>query len=244
MKMGKLHELLAVEGDLKSAAQRALKDVSALFQAGLLGITRRYTPLRDGDMRLPDERTELATTVPIQLDLLSRHMGRWIDIAYQKEVTNTETMADVIVDGTLLLGAVPAPALLNLESKLAEVRKVYAAMPVNDAAERWQFHDGQGCWVSEPRITYRTQKVRKSFVAYEATKEHAAQVQVYTEDDRVGTWETTIFSGAVTAVQKQAYLDRIDALQRAVKQARQRANNIDAMKGGIAESVFKFINGE
>lgn len=242
--MGKLHELLAVEGDLKAAANRALMDVFDAFQAGLFGVTRKYTPLRDGDISLPDEHKGLATTYREQLGIVAKYMGQWIDAAYQKETTNALTTADVIVDGALLLGALPAPALLNLESKLAEVRKVYAAMPVNDIAEMWYLDRDRGCWVTKPRITYRTQKVRKALVLYEATKKHPAQVEVYTENSRIGTWETTIFSGAVTAVQKQGYLDRIDTLLRAVKQARQRANNIDAVKDTVAEKIFAFINGD
>jgi hypothetical protein len=243
--MGKLHEVLAVEGDLKAKAQRELRRVSGVFGSEqLIGMVRSYTPLDEEGMPLPGEYQELATTVRDELVAVAQHMGAWMDAAYQKEQGNTVTATDIIVDGVLLIKDISSPALLNLESKLVEVRKTYEAMPVLNPGERWHYDDGDGCWKAEPRITFRTQKVRKSFVAYEATDKHPAQVEVFTEDDRVGTWETVMYAGAVTAVEKQEYLDRIDKLIRAVKIARQRANDIEVTKEGISSTVFKYINGD
>jgi hypothetical protein len=243
--MGKLHEILAVEGDLKATATRVMNEIRSLFgnTDRFTGRIRRYRPLQEGGEQLSDQRSEVSTTVQQELDRFISDMGKWVDAAVQKEQSNTLTKADVVVDGTVLLADLCAPALLNLEGKLAEIRKVYSAIPTNDLAERWRWDGEMGTFVSDPRITYSTKKTMHSFEASPATKEHPAQVSVYTEDEKVGAWETTLFSGAISPVEKQVRLERVDTLLRAVKQARQRANNVEASKVKVANTLFLFING-
>lgn len=245
--MGKLHELLAVEGDLKAEAQRTINRVKGLFTSGqgkFVGKIRVYQPLQEDGEQFADEVTELAARVQGELEAVSKTYGKWVDAAVQKELSNTAAFADVEIDGRALLARLSATALLNLESKLGELRKVYAEIPTNDPSERWRWDEQNGQYVSEPRITYKTKKVPRSFIAHEATKEHPAQVQVWQEDERVGTWKTTIFSGMLTPADKQARLERLDNLARAVKKARQRANDAEAADRKIAETLFKYINGE
>jgi len=245
--MGKLHELLAVEGDLKAEAQRTASRSKSLFADGqgkLVGQTRHYSPLEEGGETWADEITEMATTVEDELGLFGSAFAAWVDAAMQKERTNQDASADVELDGQILFASMPATALLNLESKLAEIRHVYAAIPTNDPTESWQWDEQKGCFVSRPRTTYKTKKMMRSHVAHEATPEHPAQVQTYTEDVRIGAWETIIHSGMLTPTDKRLRLERIDELLRAVKQARQRANNIDVVSVHVGQTIFDYINGE
>jgi hypothetical protein len=244
--MGKLHELLAVESDLKTSAARATKAVSDLFGNAaqrFVGQVRRYRPLTEEGTRLPDERQALSATVKEELDRFASEYGRWIDAAFQKEQTNMNTSADIVIDDTVVISGLCTPALLNLESRLSEIRRVFAGIPINDAAETWNFDEQQGCYVSETRKTLRTKKVPRAFEAAAATKEHPAQVHVFQEDVPVGEWETTIFSGAISPTEKRTYLDKIDALIRAVKAAKQRANAVEASREKIANILFGYING-
>lgn len=243
--MSELHQILAVEGDLKNRAQEALANARGLFGTdALVGQTRRYRPLEEDGEPLPAEDKELAVTVSGILEDVRAHYGAWLDVAIQKEFTNQTTAADVLVDGKAVFTAVPAPALLNLEGKLLELRGVFAATPVTDPSESWEWNAARGVWISEPHTTFRTNKVPKSFVAYEATKEHPAQVQVYNEDIRVGEWTTIKTSGAISPTEKRALLDRIDKLIKAVKQARQKANNAEVVDVNMASSLFAYIYGE
>lgn len=245
--MGKLHELLAVESDLKAEAQRTLSQVRGLFTDGVgrfVGQVRKYQPLEESGESFADEITNLATTVTSELDNLQIPFGRWLNAAIQKEVTNQNTTADVVIDGIVLLAGLPATALLNLEGKLAELRRIYAAIPVNDPTEYWKWDEQLGYYVASLRVTYKTKKAPRSHVAYEATKEHPAQVEMFTEDVRVGTWTTSIHSGALAPTEKRRLLGRLDTLARAVKQARQRANNIDADNAVVSKTIFEFIHGE
>lgn len=245
---GKLHELLAVEPDLKSEAQRLASKVKALFSEGkgrLIGQIRTYQPLEEGGEDFADEITELATTVDSELLDWEIAFSGWLDAAIQKEVTNQETSADVILDnGATLFENMPATALLNLEAKLVEIRQVFNQVPTNDPTESWSRDADLGCFVSKPRIKYRGKKLLRNHVKAEATKEHPAQVEVYTEDVRVGTWTTIIHSGMLTPVEKKYRLGRIDLLVRAVKQARQRANSIEITDVHVGKKLFAYIYGE
>ena len=245
--MGKLHELLAVEPDLKSEAQRLASKVKALFSEGkgkLIGQIRTYQPLEEGGQDFVDEITEMATTVDDELADWEVAFSGWLDAAIQKEITNQETGADVVLDGMTLFENMPATALLNLEAKLVEIRQVFKQIPTNDPTESWSRDVDLGCFVSRPRTTYKAKKMLRNHVKAEATKEHPAQVEVYTEDIRVGTWTTIIHSGMVTPVEKQNRLKRIDLLIRAVKQARQRANSIEITDVHLGRKLFAYIYGE
>lgn len=245
--MGKLHELLAVEPDLKAEAQRLANKIKALFTDGkgrLVGQIRTYHPLQEGGEEFADEITELATSVNSELADWQRAFSNWLNAAMQKEITNQNTGADVIIDGMTLFENMPATALLNLEAKLVEVRQVFNQIPTNDPTENWMWDADLGLFVSKPRTTYKTKKIMRNHVRAEATKEHPAQVEVYTEDVRVGTWTTIIHSGMLTPSEKQLRLQRIDALIRAVKQARHRANDTDVIDTHLAKKLFAYIYGE
>jgi len=245
--MGKLYELLAVESNLKSEAAQAISKIKGLFLEGkknFLGQLRTYAPLEENGEKFPDEITNLATTIDDELETFQTAFARWIDAAVQKEVTNKKTSASIEIDGEILVADLPAPALLNLESKLAELRQIYAAIPTNDPSERWELDEQLGCFVSNPRITHKTKKVPRAHVLYDATPEHPAQVESFTEDMRVGEWTTIIHSGMLTPVEKQKRLKRVDTLLRAVKKARQRANDVDVDDVKIAKKFFDYINRE
>ncbi len=242
--MPKLHELLAVEGDLKGRAQQVKSTIVKLFADGtgrLLGRTITYQ-VDEGEDPRPPEMTELATTVQDELAHFQDAYGSWLNVAIQKEVANQGTMATVTVDGKDILGAtLPAPALLNLEAKLTELRAVYATIPTLDPSERWDFSEAHQHYISMDRVTNITKKVPKVLVLSEATEHHPAQVQAFHEDVRVGTRTTTLHSGLLTPKDKNEALGRIDKLIRAVKEARQRANDIEINNVQVAESIFNYI---
>ncbi len=208
---GKLHELLAVEPELKAEAQRTLSKVKGLFADGktrLVGRVRTYQPLLEGAESEPDEIVKLATRVEDELAQLETTYGKWIDAAVQKESTNQNARATI--DGMDFLEELPATALLNLESKLAELRSVYTAIPVNDPAVTWEWDEQLDCFVSMPKIMFRGKKVPRSHILYEATPEHPAQVEMYHEDIRIGQYTTITQSGALTPADKQRRIERVN----------------------------------
>lgn len=242
--MGKLHEVLAVENDLASQAKKTLKGAKSVLSDGrqkLIGQQRVYKPFDDDAQPFAPEITNLSTTVDVELDRLFLPFGKWMNASLQKEVTNQLTSADVVIGGKTILSGLPATALLNIESKLGLLKDVLLSIPTNDTTERWTWDDEQECWLSEPRTTYRTEKRVKTHVAYESTPDHPAQIQVYNEDERVGEWVTTIKSGMYQPATKRAIVDRLNTLLVAVKQARQRANDLEASNGEWATAILDYI---
>jgi len=241
--MGKLHELLAAEPDLKSGAQRTISQIKSLFTDGrtrFVGQVRTYQSLLEGGDNEPDEIVQLASRVKDELLRLEESYGRWLDAAIQKEVTNQNTSA--IIEGLGFLDELPATALLNLESKLAELRALYETIPVNDPAITWNRDEQRDCFASTPRKVFRSKKVPKSQILYEATPEHPAQVQMYHEDIRIGQYTTTTYSGALSPADKRRRLSRVSELIRAVKQARMRANCEEVVDVRISKLIFSYIN--
>ena len=98
--------------------------------------------------------------------------------------------------------------------------------------------------VSEPYQTSKTKKIMKNHVKAEATKEHPAQVETYTEDVVVGYWTTLKFSGAVPAKERNEMLDRVKKLQEAVKCAREEANGMEVESKKIGGAVLQYIFGK
>lgn len=243
--MGKLHELLAVETDLANKARGVLAQINNRFGdvANYIGQQRSYRPLIDGGQPFPNEDKQLPGTVSGDLDSVFGAFVRWVDASIQKEVTNQGTSADIEIDGITVLKGLPAPALLNLESKLAELGKVLKSIPVNDTARKWTWNEQIEAFVSAPQTTFRTEKHLKNHIKYEATDKHPAQVEMYTEDERVGEWTTIIHSGAMQPAQKRELLERWEALSLAVKTARQRANDVDVSTIKVSEAIVTYLRG-
>lgn len=242
--MPKLHELIAVEGDLKGKAQQVKSQLTKLFTDGtgrLLGRIITYQ-VDEGEDPRPSEVTELATTVNAEVKTFQSTYKDWLNVAIQKEVTNQVTGARVTVQGVDIFGyELPVPALLNLESKLAELKAVYATIPTLDPSERWEWNEGQGYFISIDRMTNITKKVLKVLTLVEPTEHHPAQAQAYNEDVRIGTRTTTLHSGMISPRDKKRALDRLDRLILAVKQARQRANDVEVSDIEVADKIFNYI---
>lgn len=241
----KLHQILALEKAVKGRTEgevtRAYHDAqrTALFA----GMTRSYTPKDDEGERLPGERKMTQQTAD---DVIARAVSAWTrqaDLVATKDATNQVARADVIVDGTTLLEAVPVTTLLYLEKMLHNVRELILKLPVLDPEVEWgDAPDAStGLWRSVPEETARTKKIPKAFIKAPATDKHAAQVDVFTEDVVVGTWTRTQFSGALPAGRKIDLLRRVDALALSVKMAREYANQADAVQKKIGDAVFAHL---
>lgn len=253
--MAKLHEVLAVEGDKEGIAKKMLgetehvfKEKHALFQ----GMTRSLKMLEETEANkaleeASFEELQMTTTVKERLAYTEKALIPWLDVVFQKEVTNqTDAKADIEIDGVVIASEVPATFLLGLETKLKQVRKAYEAIPTLPPGIRWERDEaaGEDIWRSvEPEVRNKTQKVPQFRVMYEATPEHPAQIEKWAEDVTVGKIETHRTTSAMPAAKKSELLERTDKMIQAVKQARMRANSVTASKRVIAEDIFKYIRG-
>lgn len=243
--MTKLHELLAVENTLAGRARSALSNLAAKFGKPDLytGMKKRYEPLEENGQSMPDEDKILPHRVNDDLDELFREFGSWLDVSIQKEITNTQTSAEVMVNGETLIEDLPATALLNLEAKLLELAKTLERIPVNDNAVEWSWDENLLAFKSAPKISYRTERKLGHKVLYDATDHHPAQVETWNEDVRIGIYKTVTHSGAIESVAKRAMMNRLNELLLSVRQARQRANDVEVKYDKISDDIINYLRG-
>lgn len=240
----KLHQVLAVEKDVRNTSMRRVTDTyQQLGKPALLsGISRTYTPKdEDGDM-LPPESTLVQVNAREALQHAKTEFIRMWDIVATKDFGNLNATADVMLeDGTVLIEGAPTTYLLWLEKELDHLHTLVSKLPTLDPSETWTWDDNVAAYVTQPTQTVRSKKVPKAFTAAPATDKHPAQVQVFQEDVQVGTWETIHFSGALPATEVKDLVDRVNAVRKAVKEARARANETEVEQKNVATAVFDYI---
>lgn len=250
--MGKIHELLAVEKDVKDVFSKILDETAKTFNqrsAHFLETRKSYHPINEQDKDLPDEEhTPMVTTVMDKLTYAQGHIIRFVDVELQKERANQIAKSNVMVelpDGTTktILEDAPVTFLVQMESALDRIRKVYDEIPTLDPAKTWSSDETKsGIWKADPVKRVRTKKVSKVLVKYDATKEHPAQADIVQVDEVVGEWTHSFSSGALSPKQKSQILDRIDRLIAGVKIARAKANSQEVDSAKVGLQIFNFIN--
>jgi hypothetical protein len=248
--MGKLHEVLAVEGELEGAYKKILEETKTTFgkkAEHFIGHLRTYSPFKDEDTeKVPEERKEMVTTVNQKLDYLWEHVVRYLDAVAQKEVTNQKAVADLVVGDVTLAKNLPATFLLGLENKLKQWKEVLDQIPTLSPGVEWKPDEGLGKDIFRmvhPEQVLRTKKAFKCQILVAPTDKHPAQIEKWNEEVPVGTFSKAVWSGMLSPSQKSDLLGRLDTLSRAVKQARQRANSTEVEKVEVGQVLVKYLMG-
>jgi len=236
-----LHELLAVEESLNTVLSDSVKEATASFSGKdhlFKGHTVTVEPLEEdveGHLAVaPESETlDVAETVDGKLAFVFNHLVRAFNVYGQKEHTNQNARADLVVNGETLIKDCPATMLLGLETRLKHVRAMCLAIKTMDQSKGWTPTPMAGVFQARPDEKFITRKVQRERVVVEATEHHPAQFTQYTEDMRVGKKITVHTSGLVSPKGKSDLIARIDTLLRATKKARQRAN------GQLVDTKFK-----
>lgn len=241
----KLNQIIAIEKGQKSRTESELTTAYKDLQKTdpYKGISRRYTPYEDEGEKLPDENQRVVLKVQEVVEGAKRALVELFDIVATKDASNCKARANVVVDGTVILTDVPATTLVFLEKQLVNVRTFISKIPTLDPGESWKFNKEQDCFASDPVETVRTKKVPKNHVKAEATQHHPAQVEVFYEDIPLGRWRTTKFSGCKPVQEVNQLLERVEKLQKAVKIAREEANNTEAVTLKVGENIFLYLFG-
>lgn len=243
MDMPKLNQIIAVENGTKATHETRTTTAYKAVQnpAIFAGLIRVYEPLDDAGVGLPNENKNVVTTVGEQLTAFTDAATELYDITATKVYANTGAQADVVVDGEVILSGVPVEYLLFLEKRLDNVLTFVNKLPILDPSVSWTLDANTGLYASDEVIRNSTKKVLKNHVKAAATDKHAAQVDVYTEDEVVGHWKTIQTSGAVPLTTVVAWQKRILALQKAVKEAREEANMVEVAQVNTGKVIFDYL---
>lgn len=241
--MGKLNQLLAVVAGKKKRALEVMTQAYHAAQKPELfgGLTRKYTPVDEEGERFPSESKRVQQTVAGLLEVVEPALVDMWDTVASVDQTNRTAVGDVAVEGHVLLNGAPVTTLLFLEKALVDLATFIGKLPVLDPTESWEADTNSNLYVTSPTETVKTKKVPRAFVKAEATKEHPAQVDVFTEDIVVGYWQATKFCGGITAKCRDDMLGRVRRLQEAVAKAREQANNTDVQACKIGNPILRYV---
>jgi hypothetical protein len=245
--MPKMHELLAVNEDLKGQATKTRGDLISTFNNKSHLFRKKvvtFRPNTEGPA-ITESQSDIQTTLAKEIAWVSNFLAKAMDAGYQIDVGNTSAKADLAVEGGPSHKDVPATYLLQLEKHLVSVRELATAIPTLDPAQGFSVDtaSGKGIWKAREVVKDRTKKVKKVLVAAPATDKHPAQVQVYDADEPVGTLLEQEWSALTTPAIKSEVLSRLDTLIQAVKKARSRANayELDVTTQKIGKSLLDYV---
>lgn len=244
----KLHELLAVEGGLKTQATKVRSDLSNAFEKKRHLYEEKRTVFQsnaEGAAPVTENQSDIQTTVTKEFDLIQPFIKKAIDAGLQVAEANTRAKADIeLEDGTVIAKEVPATALLELEKRVDEISTLLASAPTLDPAKGFTPDPdrGDGFFKARPVRKQRTRKDKVPVTLYPHTVEHPAQVQLIDKDIIVGDITENEWSGLITPARKSELINRVEILARAVRKARSRANEAE-VNGSlkIGEALLGFI---
>lgn len=241
--MPRLHQIIAIEDDLKNKTGSAIAALERDAQKPDLfnGLIRTYRPKDENGETRPPESKKVQLDARKEIEKFAKAKSELINLTATKDFANMEARGDVEVDGDVILADVPVTHLLFLSKQFEAFRGFVSQLPVLDEAEDWKDDPSTGQYRTEVTTRQSTKKIQKPVVAYEATKEHPAQVAMVPEDIVEGYWDQTKLSAALRAPDKDALIAKIDALINAIKLARGKANEVDAPRQKIADTLFEFV---
>lgn len=249
--MPKLHELLAVEGDARDQSAKTRAELLTTFDKRRHLFSEKAVTFFSNEPNVEprrEEQSDINSTVLTELKWIRGIWGKAIDLGFQVDDGNTKGRADVILeDGSTFAESVPATALLQLEKRLGELHSFIMAIPTLDPAKGFTEDTarGKGYYKAREVRKDRTKKILKVITKAPATPEHPAQADIVSVDEVIGYTQEQEWSGLITPATKAEYLERVEALKRAVKAARSRANeievNTDTVK--IADKIFTLVFG-
>lgn len=243
--MPKLNQVNAVLTSKKGEVEKEVAEHYKTLQKEVLfnGRERTYRPLdEEKGQKLPSESQRVQQRAD---DLVRRAVARWTEVwglVLTQDTGNQSAIADIVVDGKVVMEKVPVTTLLFLDKQLNDLETFVSKIPTPDPAEEWGFDANTRLLKGRATESMRTSKEPTVIVKYEATKEHPAQTELFAKDVPVGTWTQILYSGAMPADRKEAILGRVRKLQEAVKEARERANLQEVERRSV-KPIFEFAFG-
>ena len=239
----RLSQVIAIEKQIKSRVNSDGAELHKLNQKPDLfhGMTRTYERKDEDGEDLPGEQKLVQQRAAENLNSWARMWTELLDVVASKDWGNLQARADLEIDGTVLVKDAPVTYLIWLEKQLDDCRTFVDNLPVLDPGKAWKADPGTGLHTTEPVRTARHKKVPRVLLKVEATEHHPAQAEVINDDVLVGYWSNISTSGAFPEARKRQLLERLDALRKAVKQAREDANSLKVDPIAVGTAITNWI---
>jgi len=250
----KLHEILAVESTKEGRFKDTIPEMVNLFKnkanhfvgfERTLKLNGEDTPEKTDRELAEKEHQTISTSVASELAYIQDVVGDYFDIILQRDEANQRAVADVVIGDKVIATGVPATTLLALENKLKQLRPIYEQIPTLQPGVTWQLDSSIGEYTykdANPEFRTKTKKGFEFKVLVPATDKFPAQVEKWESVEDVGSFTKIRWSTMISVADKSKLLARFDQLAMAVKQARQRANEVEIVGNKIGDRIFDFIN--
>jgi hypothetical protein len=251
MAKAKLHEILAVESDLRGQYEKIYAESKVTFEKkgehflGFHKSLKMFDVARENEEAAAEQHKELVTTVDEKLRHTWRYITKYFDCLLQKESTNAFAKADLVIDDVVLGEQLPATFLLGMEQRLKKVRELYEIIPTLQPGIAWVVDTTQRPGVFRAQNAERankTEQVIQHKILVAPTDNHPAQIEKWSEQLPVGVYTQDRWTGMISPARKAELLERLDTLIAAIKKARQRANQVEVVKADIAQKIFNYIH--
>ena len=255
----KQHELLAFESDVNNKAALIFNESLKVFGTSdkFDEFTKTYQAYQDDDKDIPEtSQKKMTTTVKARIKYTAGSLIKSLNTMISKEKTNQIASMDIVIfddEGNVeatIAKNVPVSALLQLEKRLTDLRRLYASIPTFSTEVHWTTGvnmDGDACYAQQEIKTVRT---RTDVITESFNPNPTAEVKFKLEprDKKVttpaGEYTTVNKTGRVSPKEKAEMLERYDKILSAVKIARSKANSIEVIEEkDAAREIFKYING-
>lgn len=240
----KLNQAIALVSGKKTKAHNILTKAHHGWKDRITGLNRSYQPKDDDGDQFPPEQRQVQLRVRDAVGEIREVLSDFYNLVATQEYANTEARADVKVGDKVIVPKVPVSMLLFLEKQLVDLRTFFGNVPTLPADQNWKFDNNKNCYVTEPSVSVKTQKVPTTHVKFEPTEHQPGQAEILNVDKTIGHWTTIHMSGAMEAKERDDIIERIEELQDAVKMAREEANSMEVTQQKmIGRQVFDFVIG-
>lgn len=241
--VGKLKQAREASNRAGTALRNGLKDTH------VTGLNRTFIAGSDDPenaalQKNPNEYKAVALEVKAQLAEDAALTATALDWALTQDVANCSAKADVIVNGEVLLRDVPISHLLHLKTVFSEYKAVILTnLPILDPTKDWgEARDPvKKLWRAKPEKTPAVVKRDEPVLLHPGNEKFKPEAVLAPREKRIGEWENVIWSGAVSEVEKRAYLARCDELISALKEAIAVANHTPAQKQAEGAKLFAYL---
>jgi len=244
----KLNQVVALESGYKTNTHTKITELhhrtkqTDLFN-GMIG---EYRPKDEGGDNFPKEAKLVQASVE---DVWAQATEEWTslcDVILTKERGNCLAKADIKIGDKVLVADVPVAYLIQMGKVLNDVETFVKNLPTLDPAETWTLNTDQGLYESDPIETAKQHQAVEFLVIEKSgvpEKGVPNQIREVTKNTVAGYWTRKKLSATIPPTKKEHMLDRVRALQDAVKIAKEEANQVEIEMSQTMDQVFAFITG-